>query len=570
VHVPLGVSVVIVPVLALVVAVISHRVGAPPAEAPVGPERAPLVRLGLPVLIAALIGAISLLPIFRAGFATVPGQNGDAILAVGSAVLLEHAPPTATRPALPIDHIPLEWRSKYPIYYALAGVSKLAGQDPIRTFAPVVALMLAMTAIGFFLFARHVIRAGPWASLLAAMLVPLDRIVMYVAIHPYFNQLWGQFTLPFTFLFGLRFLRQPDRRSALLFGLFFALGVFAYPLMLPFPLIFLGGFAWLEWRRRRAAGEPAGWIRALRIPRPHARPWMWIPAVLIGIPVVAVLLRGVLEKVNSSFQVIAPWTSLSGWSGGSLPFLPWPRFFGIGGNPWPAAIGLVAVWLLAWRARRRLPEDVRRPLTWVLVAGVLIGIYFHARSGGQLFFFKVLGFTGPLVLMVALLEVVALLKSNTQRAATAGIALLIAALLIVPAGARREIGNTFDNATPAILDLRNWDHRLPAGASVRIDVPPSGIQLWSAYMLADHPVETLHPLTGFFPHPPRGRKADYVMVQLGLSRGRSRRPADAIGPALMRNAQFELWRMNPAVPGPDRSSRKLVDDVKKITLAGGS
>ena len=198
-----------------------------------------------------LVGLISLLPIFRSGFATVPGQNGDAILVVGTAVLLEHAPPTATRTDLPISRIPLEWRSKYPIYYPLAAVSTLGDQDPIAAFASFSALILALTALGFYLFARYALRAPPAAALLAMFIVPLDRIVMYVTMHPYYNELWGQFTLPFILLAGCRYLDAPDRRRAALLGLFLILGLLAYPLMLPFPALFLVGYAVVVWRRER-------------------------------------------------------------------------------------------------------------------------------------------------------------------------------------------------------------------------------------------------------------------------------------------------------------------------------
>ena len=57
-------------------------------------------------------------------------------------------------------------------------------------------------------------------ALLGMFLLPLDRIVMYVTIHPYYNELWGQFTLPFILLFGWRYLSSPDRVSAVLAALF--------------------------------------------------------------------------------------------------------------------------------------------------------------------------------------------------------------------------------------------------------------------------------------------------------------------------------------------------------------
>ena len=349
-HVPLKVSLAIVVVAAALAAALSvARGGAGRGRPDVAQRRAAaanvsvLTRTALPLLLAAIVASVSLIPIFRSGFATVPGQNGDAVLVVGSAVLLEHSPPTANRTDLPINHIPLQWRSKYPIYYALAGIATLAGQDPIRAFATVSALMLALTVLGFFLFARYVLRAPPWVALLAMFLVPLDRIVMYVTIHPYYNELWGQFALPFMLLCGVNFLRSPNRRSAIMFVLFAALGLLAYPLMVPFPAIFLGVFAWVTWRRRRGEGERVAWISSLRIPRPGKRSWLWIPVVLIGVPVALVLVRGFFEKTLSALAVFAPWTSLSGWAGTALSFLPWPRFVGMPSAGAAGVAGLVIV-----------------------------------------------------------------------------------------------------------------------------------------------------------------------------------------------------------------------------------
>jgi hypothetical protein len=80
-------------------------------------------------------------------------------------------------------------------------------------------------------------------------------------------------------------------------------------------------------------------------------------------------------------------------------------------------------------------------------------------------------------------------------------------------------------------------------------------------MLHDHPLSALAPLGGFFPHPPLGRKADYVITFRPQPR-----PADAFGRPLYRNSQYELWRMRPSVPGPDVSHRGLIWDVTKITF----
>jgi hypothetical protein len=511
-------------------------------------------RAALPLLLAAVVGLISLIPIFRSGFATVPGQNGDAVLVVGSAVLVEHAPPTANRLDLPINHIPLQWRSKYPIYYALAAVSTLAREDPIRAFATVAALMLALTALGFFLFARYVVRAPPWIALLALFIVPLDRIVMYVAIHPYYNELWGQFTLPFILLFGWRFLVAPDRSSGGLLLVFLILGLLAYPLMVPFPAFFLVAGGLVVWRRGRQAGTTPGWIAALRLPRVRARPLLWIPAAIVGIPVALVLVRGFFEKTLSALSVLAPWTSLANWSGSALGFLPWPHFVGMPGTGWLNYAGLVVVCGLCAFCIYRMHGALRWALGVMVVAATAIAIYFRLRTDGQLFYFKDLAFLGPYVLLLALVALGGLATSATRARAGLGVVGIAAAAALVPVSAAREIDTTFDNATPSILALHSWDRALPRGTSVRIDVPPGGAQLWTTYMFNDHPLSAVNPLKPFFPHPPRGRKADYVIALRTQPT-----PADAIGAPLFSNAQFELWRMNPAVPGPDISSRQLVD-----------
>ncbi|MGI8428700.1 MAG: hypothetical protein ACR2OB_05215 [Solirubrobacteraceae bacterium] len=561
-HVPLKVSLAIVIAGALAASVRVHRTrrGTERTQPAGRTERTAIVRVLLPLALAGMVGLISLLPIFRAGYATIPGQNGDAILAVGTATLLQHAPPTATRTDLPINHVPFEWRSKYPIYYALAAIATLAGQDPIQAFATLSALMLALTALGFFLFARYMLRAPPWAALLALLIVPLDRIVMYVTIHPYYNELWGQFALPFMLLAGWRYLHAPGRASATLFALFGLLALLAYPLVIPFPAIFLVVYGWGVRRRARAAGQPVGWVSQLRLPRPRARPWMWIPVAVIGIPVFAVLIRGFLEKTTGALGVIFPWTSLAGWHGSALPYLPWPRFIGMPESAW-AGVALILVCVLAWRGLTRVPDQVRRPLAAMVVVTALIGVYFRVRYGGELFFFKDLAFLGPFVLMLALVELCALAIEATAHRAVLGLSGLALALALVPASAAREIDQTYEQATSSVLGLRAWNRALPRSSSVRNDVRPGGYQLWVTYMFKDHPLSALDPLGGFFPHPAYGRKADYVIASTDEPR-----PPDATGPSLRHNAQFVLWRMNPSVPGPDVSSRYLRDDGASLSI----
>lgn len=571
IHVPLHVSLVAVVALAVIADgwMVARRGRLTPSDAGdadscVHPhERSPLIRVWLPLLLAGMVGLISLIPIFRAGYETVPGQNGDAILVVGSATLLEHAPPTATRLDQPINHIPLQWRSKYPIYFALAGISELAGQDPIQAFAAVSALVLALTALGFFLFARYVLRAPPWLALLALFLVPLDRIVVYVAIHPYYNELWGQFALPFMLLAGWRYVTAPSRSAAGLLALFLVLGLLAYPLMVLFPAAFLIALAWATYRHRRRQKRPPGWISALGLPRISRRVWMWAPAVAVAVPVVVVLGRGFLEKISEAAAVLAPGTDLSGWQGSNLPFLPGPRFFGMPEAAW-GWILVGALFLLAWRGRRQASGTARWALGAMIVLTGLIAIYFRARPGGQLFFFKDLAFLGPYVLLLGLLGLGALALRPARGWRLAGLGGLLAALVLVPVSAAHEINTTFEQGNLSILGLRAWNRALPRGSSVLIDVPPSGYQLWVTYTFKDHRLSAFHPLTNFFPYPPvSGGKADYVIAEFDLPQ-----PAHTLGPPLFHNAQFTLWRMNPAAPGLDTSSRRLLEEISAVSIGG--
>ncbi len=587
-HVPFSVSLPVVLGSAAVAAVVSLRV-APPGTAlaataatadrppsPAGPTAdptgepaadptaaaPPLLRHVLPLVLSASIAFVALVPVLRAGFATVIGQNGDAVLAVGTGNLLKHIPPTGVDPALPVDRPPLEWRSKAPIYYGLAAISAVAGQDTVPAFPTVCAVMLGLVGLGLFIAAAVMLRAPPLVALAVLALVPLNRMLVYVAIHPYYNQLWGIFTLPFILVFGWLYLRSPDRRSFGGLVLFTALGLFAYPLMLPFPVIFLAAVGVSVWREQRSTGQPVGWVSGLRLPR--MRWWTWVLAALVAVPllaILAVLVRGVAEKAASAARVALPGGDLSPWHGTALPYLPLGRFFGIDAPPLVVVPVLLALFAAGWLGLRRASREVVAGLGAIVVGGLLIGVYFLARGKGELFYFKDMAFTGPVVTTLALVGLGTLLLRRhappVHRAAAA--VALIGLTAILANGARREIRETYDFATTNLTQLRDWDRRLPPGASVRIDVPPNGYQLWTWYFLASRPVSASQPLLGFTPHPPFGLKADYALAE-----NTQPRPPDARGAPVLRNGAYSMFRLGPGAPGPDVSSRALVYPVTQI------
>ncbi|HEV2752198.1 MAG TPA: hypothetical protein VGV36_00035, partial [Solirubrobacteraceae bacterium] len=518
----------------------------------------------LPLGLAALAASLALIPVFRTGFATVIGQNGDAVMAVGTAELLRSAPPTAVDPALPVDQVPIVWRSKLPIYYVLAGVAELAGQTAVTAFATVSAVLLGLVALGLFLLARHLFAASLGAAAAVTFLVPLDRMVLHLAIHPFYNPLWGLLTLPFTLLFGWRFLERPSRRTLAPLVLFALLGLFAYPLLLPFPALFLGVVAWLQWRRAKAEERRPGWIAALGLPRVRAHHVGYAIVGLLSLPVVAVLVRGVIEKTWSAAAVVFPGGDLSGWSGPALPYLPFARFFGIEGSG-PLAVGAVlGILALAFHGARALRRDVALAMGAVTAGALVFALFFYLRGQGELFYFKILSFLGPLVLT---LGVLGLWRGWTRASrAPARVALGVGGVVLVlalAAGTARELDETYEYATAPVLELARWDERLPAGASVRIDVPPSGYQLWTWYMLDSRPVSASAPLTGFFPHPPFGRAGDFA-----LTVAQAPRPPDALGAPVLRNSGYAMYRLDSDPRVPDTSSQRLVWPYTEITPGG--
>jgi hypothetical protein len=491
------------------------------------------------------VGVVSMTPALRAGFPTVQGQNGDAILAVGTADFLQHAPPGTVRPELPLDQVPILWRSKLPIYYGLAGISELSNQDEITAFTSVTGFVVGLLALGLFLFATHALRAPPLVALLAALLVPLSRIVIHVSMHTYYNQLWAMFALPFVLLFGWRLLQRPDRASATLFALFTLLAIFTYPLLLPFPAVFVAVLAW----RRRAT------LRALspRLPR-----WALVVGAVLAVPVVLVLARGVAEKVIPGTIALLPWRSLEGWGGrGILPYLPARWFFGVDDGTANAQVLPVAgIILLAALGLRRTGGDIARALAIMLGGALLASVYIRLRTDGELFFFKAMSFAGPLVLLLAIVGLGHVRR--TLPKVGAGLVVVWLALTMF-GGARSEIVGTYELGSRNVLQIRDWGNQIPTTRTIRIDVEQGSWQLWSWYLLPEHRVSARDPLTGFFPHPPKGWSGDLSLVRKPF------RPHDADGPPIFENREYAIYRLRPSTI-PVRASRALVYDVQEIPL----
>jgi hypothetical protein len=530
-HVPFKVSLGIVIACGVVAAALAYR------RRPGMPALRPFA---WPAYIGVLLAAVSLIPLFRAGFVTVEGQGQDAHLAVGTAQFLQKHPPTAVAVEEPVDRVPLVWRSKQPIYYALAAVATLSGREVFETISALAAVMLALACLGFFLIARELLRAPPWAALCGMGLVGLNPMVLHTVMHPYFNQTWGFFAMPFAVV--LAPLAAAGRRtpgSLALLALFVAVCAFAYPLALPLPLLVLAVVLWPE----RRALSPRRLYRGRR-----SLLWLVPVGLLLLVPI-----AGVIEKSTSAFNVVFnPGRSLKSWGGDVFDYFPEAQFLGV--HDW--ALLVVAVPLLAWGAYvalRAAPRRIRLALIALFAFAVVFAIEFRLRKYGYYFHFKTLAFAVPVLLVTA--------AAGFGRVRRGWIPVVVLLLLANNAGSS-EIGTTFDELPRSTLQLRDINAGVPADRSIRIDVVPTE-QNWIAYMLHAHPLCSQHPLLNTsYPHVRISRKADYIVAPRDAPV-----PADALTPPVRQLDAFTLYRMKPSVPGPANCSRAMVQTVTSVPVS---
>jgi hypothetical protein len=538
-HVPYAVSFAVVVIGGLVLAAFSlRRHGRPPL---------PAARLAWPVFLAAIVTFTALVPmLLHQHYAAPVGTGSDAHVAAGTASFLKHAAPTGTDISQPINQMPPTWQSKYPIYYAFAAVSTVSGLATWQVLATLAAALLGMAAAGFFLVARDVFRVPVGWALAAMALAGLDREALHTILNPYFNQTWGFFALPFTLVLGW-WVVQPglERRArsacGLLLAIFGLVLVFAYPLAAPIPAVPIAVFVWRDWRRKLRAGEPVFHPRDLYRSR-RSLLWLIPLCALLVVPAV-----GVVQKVAGAVKVLAPGHSLQAWAGDLPGFIPFNYFVSL-----PRSLvylpATVVVFGLAVYGLRRSGRSLAIGLGGLLAIGVLLAIYLRHRAYGYYFHFKLLAFIGPLVMVMA--------AAGAARLRRCGPALLALLVVATAGSAVAELDATGSQLPQATIQLADWAHSLPPGASIRLDMWPPD-ELWAGYFLSSRRLCSQLPLLDTdYPHVMLGRKANYIVATIPTGK-----PADAIGPVLRRNGGYRLYRENPAVPGPDTCTQRRFDRI---------
>ena len=398
--------------------------------------------LAVPLVLATLIGAIALLPMFRGGFVTVIGNGSDAHLAVGTAQFLQSNLPTQVDPSQPVDRVPLVWRSKPPIYLVLRrGRARRRGWRPTRSSrrSPPRCSRSPRSASGCSRASCSARARGRPA--VAMGLVGMNRIELFTAMHPYFNQTWGYMATPFSIVLAWYVVRHRSRGGVMLFAGFLGVLAFAYPLALPVPLLAAIVFAGVRAAAARAvaAADPAPALQAPaavdRAAVSHAHRAAAGRAREGGV----VDARARARATRSSTGAATSRTSSPSASSSASTTRA--------GRRWRCRSSRSGSVL----ALRRAPRDIRWGIGAIVGFGVLAALFFRPREYGWYFHYKALAFVGPFIVAAA---AVGLARLRWQWVSVLALLLLVG---ITRNGAAHEIGTTFDQLPKSMLELRGVD-----------------------------------------------------------------------------------------------------------------
>jgi hypothetical protein len=496
-----------------------------------------------------ILTCVALIPAWRNGAATIYGENPDAQQVAGIAVLFQHDPPNATDYSTAINTVPPAWNFRYPIFYPLSAASNLAHYDPIRVFPSMAALLMIACALGFAVLAVKFLGAPEVAAPAITAALLISWVVVHLGWHPYWNQLWGMALFPYALLFGWQAVAERDGRAGLAFVLLLVALELAYPLALPYPVVIV--IALLIAYRRRP--------RLPRIARKHA----WLATALVVLVLGPACVAAALKLGTALAQIFSPHSSL--WGGDVTTLTPVGRFVGTGGGVLPA----LAVVVVAALCLRQLPRRIAVALGTVLLLLFALDIRFRTAGTGAYMDFKHLSFVGLLVLTLAASATARLAFSRSRAVVLAGLAITAVWTVAALHQSGQEGKTTGAQVTPELFQIRSWADRLPPGASVRVDIPASGTQLWAVNMLGNHPVDAPDPvLSTTYAHAPYGTRADYALAPRYYPslNPAVKRPIPPIlyarDPPLFENDMFVLrrvdWPARYANVSPT-ASRKLIE-----------
>ena len=203
---------------------------------------------------------------------------------------------------------------------------------------------------------------------------------------------------------------------------------------------------------------------------------------------------------------------------------------------------------------------------WALALGAMLagalafGRVLPQPRLGAFFYFKILGFAGPMILALAVACLVRERAASAARVVRAGCVTAVALLAVsAVVGARHEVNQQFSTFTPDVRELGTWSRELPADDSILLALVPSGPQLNATRFLSDHPLSSPLPLGADVPV-----RAPGPARRLGAHRRpRPTRSCASPSPAgpLVRERHLPALRINPKVRGRDKSSRRAYENA---------
>ncbi|MBA3948064.1 MAG: hypothetical protein H0X37_26385, partial [Herpetosiphonaceae bacterium] len=218
-------------------------------------RRSPRIRLcwdelGLAGGVALFAGIVAVLPLLAHGILAPIGASWDVEFYLPLATYLRHWPYArlSEAPANPLIGI----MQSDPTYARAIGFSYVQGLvdsfrdwDALRTFAPMLGLMRLLAAPAVFLFARYGLRLSKWAAALAAILVTLNELLLWVEYTGFAMHVSSMPLIPFTLLLTILAFQELRPRTTLAASLMLAaLAVSYHPGLLGYGALAAGAGLW--------------------------------------------------------------------------------------------------------------------------------------------------------------------------------------------------------------------------------------------------------------------------------------------------------------------------------------
>ncbi len=511
--------------------------------------RRPAWRALMPLLVGALAFLAATLPIVRLGYLTAVSGNIDAISYVTRAEYLADHPSgvpgdSEGPPKLVAAHAPLRIVDTL----LLALFSHLLDRRAFELLTPLGGLFLACAALGTWAWARLGLRLRQGGALLAAALVGVANLLLWVVFDSFQSQAFALGLAPLTLAFLAHGVRRPDTRSAALFGLLAAALISAY---VAYGLWLVATTAALLGVRliRRGRLRPAiGWaVVAMAVALVSG--WPGLAKAAGELKIVSGILGRAALTAEGNIHVYPPIGELLGLfphAAAALGTEP-PLWRSVTAVATVVGIALVLFGFWSLPARRRWIALF--PLLAATAMAVHQRFLLSPPSGFPYGYFKLATLLALCVVPLAVAGVIRLSRgARTRYVGWAALLLLVGLNLVHSAWTIRLATHYRVVPTSALLDLAAIRDIEPGGW-ISVDVQPGLLQNWIIYLLSDY---RLHFPGGVLMYPGTNRTppAPPRLALLQPARAATLDTADGTYRVLWHNSDYELRELTDPAAAP--------------------